>query len=144
GKVAVQSQSYGPEARGGASKSEVIISDTEILYPKVNQSDIFLSLTQKSFDTYGNGNKENCSIVIDSSVEVPEGLNVIKLPILETAKEKVGNAIVANIVSLGAIQAATNIVDRDILEATILGRVPAHVKELNKRAFQAGIDLVNL
>jgi 2-oxoglutarate ferredoxin oxidoreductase subunit gamma len=144
GKVAVQSQSYGPEARGGASKSEVIISDTEILYPKVNQSDIFLSLTQKSFDTYGNGNKENCSIVIDSSVEVPEGLNVIKLPILETAKEKVGNVIVANIVSLGAIQAATNIVDRDILEATILGRVPAHVKELNKKAFQAGIDLVNL
>ncbi len=142
GKVAVQSQSYGPEARGGASKSEVIISDTEILYPKVNQSDIFLSLTQKSFDTYGNGNKENCSIVIDSSVEVPEGLNVIKLPILETAKEKVGNVIVANIVSLGAIQAATNIVDRDILEATILGRVPAHVKELNKKAFQAGIDLV--
>ncbi|WP_319370536.1 2-oxoacid:acceptor oxidoreductase family protein [uncultured Ilyobacter sp.] len=142
GKVAVQSQSYGPEARGGASKSEVIISDTEILYPKVNKADIFLSLTQKSFDSYGNGNKENCSIVIDSSVKVPEGLNVIQLPILETAKEKVGNVIVANIVSLGAIQAATNIVDRDILEETILGRVPAHVKELNKRAFQAGIDLV--
>jgi 2-oxoglutarate ferredoxin oxidoreductase subunit gamma len=142
GKVAVQSQSYGPEARGGASKSEVIVSDTEILYPKVNQSDIFLSLTQKSFDTYGDGNKEDCSIIIDSSVETPEGLNVIKLPILETAAEKVGNVIVANIVSLGAIQAATNIVDRDILEKTILGRVPAHVRELNKIAFQAGIDLV--
>jgi len=142
GKVAVQSQSYGPEARGGASKSEVIIDTKEVLYPKVNSADILLSLTQKSFDTYSKDISKDCCIIVDSSVKTPEGLKVIRLPILETAKVKIGNPIVANIISLGAIQAAQNIVDRDTLEKAILGRVPAHVGELNKKAFAAGIELI--
>ncbi len=142
GKIAVQSQSYGPEARGGASKAEVIISDNEILYPKVAEANLLLSLTQKSFDSYSKDISKDCCIIVDSSVETPEGVEAIKLPILKTAKEVIGNPIVANIVSLGAIQAASTLVNSEALEEAILSRVPQHVKELNKEAYHIGRKLI--
>ena len=74
GKIAVQSQSYGPEARGGASKAEVIISDNEILYPKVAEANLLLSLTQKSFDSYSKDISKDCCVIVDSSVVTPEGV----------------------------------------------------------------------
>lgn len=90
GLNAIQSQSYGPEARGGASKAEVIISEEDIDYPKVEKSDILLSLTQLSCDKYLCDLKAGGTLIIDESVETPDrdDITIYKLPILDTATNK--------------------------------------------------------
>lgn len=145
GDNAVQSQSYGPEARGGASKAEVIISDEDIYFPKVDKADIMLSLTQVAMDKYADTLKEDGILVVDSSIEVPEDLKaekIISIPILNTAKEVIGKTMVANIVALGAIQELSNIVTKEYLEEAVLSRVPRGTEELNKKALQEGYNLV--
>ncbi|ABW19112.1 2-oxoacid:acceptor oxidoreductase family protein [Alkaliphilus oremlandii] len=145
GKNAIQSQSYGPEARGGASKAEVIISIEEIDYPKVEKADLLLSLTQIACDKYINTLKENGILVVDSTIRLPENLpfNVIQIPILNTAAEEVKKPMVANIVAIGAIQAITNAVSKESLEKSVLKRVPAGTENLNKAALLAGYNLIN-
>ncbi|MCG8538731.1 MAG: 2-oxoacid:acceptor oxidoreductase family protein [Clostridia bacterium] len=145
GENAVQSQSYGPEARGGASKAEVIISKEEIDFPKVGKADIMLALTQVALDKYANTLKSEGLLVVDSSINVPEDLNVkniVSIPILNTASEVIGKTMVANIVALGAIQELTDIVSKEYLEEAVLSRVPRGTEELNKRALQEGYNLV--
>ncbi|HKL11918.1 MAG TPA: 2-oxoacid:acceptor oxidoreductase family protein [Clostridia bacterium] len=145
GNNAVQSQSYGPEARGGASKSEVIISKEDIDFPKVNKADILLSLTQIAYDKYKQSTKESATVIVDSTINIDETLKVeriIKIPIIETASNKIGKSIVSNIVALGAIQEATGIVDRDFLEKAVLNRVPAKFKDLNRKALSEGFNLI--
>lgn len=143
GNIAVQSQSYGPEARGGASKAEVIISDKEINYPKVRQCDILLSLTQLACDKYIDSLKTDGILIIDNSVNVPnrDDIKVYRLPIIETAIKKIGKAIVSNIVALGALNGITKIVSNQSLKEAILSRVPAGTKELNENAFNEGLKL---
>jgi len=141
---AVQSQSYGPEARGGASKSEVIISDQTIHFPKATAIDLQLSLTQESCTKYYKDLKANGTLLIDEDFvrEIPKGdFKVIKLPIIRTASEEIGKAFVANIVALGAITALTGKVSIDSVEKAVLSRVPKGTEELNKRALRAGFDL---
>ncbi len=142
-KNAVQMQSYGPEARGGASKAEVIISEGEINYPKVKASDVLLCLTTASFDKYKKNIKENSLIILDEQVEVKEkieGAKIVKMPIIQTATE-LGRTMVANIVALGAIGQITGIVSKESLEEAILKRVPKGTEELNSKAYNAGIKL---
>jgi len=144
-KNAVQSQSYGPEARGGASKSEVIISDGEIDYPKVTKPDIFLALSQEAFEKYVEGVKEKAVVLIDSSIEVTTSYNNIKLfsiPILSTAEEKLLKPMVANIIALGAIVGLTNVVSKEALEKAVLSRVPKGTEELNRKALNEGYELI--
>lgn len=144
GKNAIQSQSYGPEARGGASKAEVIISVDEIDYPKVEKADLLLSLTQIACDKYINTLKEEGTLVVDSTIQLPENLpfNVIRIPIINTAAEEIKKPMVANIIAIGAIQAITNAVSRESLEKSVLKRVPAGTEELNKAALLAGYNLI--
>ncbi len=145
GDNAVQSQSYGPEARGGASKAEVIISTEEIDFPKVRKADIMLSLTQVALDKYADTIKEDAILVVDAELEIPSNLKagkIVSIPILNTAKEVVGKSMVANIVALGAIQELTNIIPKEYLEEAVLSRVPRGTEELNKRALQEGYNLV--
>ena len=144
GKNAIQSQSYGPEARGGASKAEVIISVDEIDYPKVEKADLLLSLTQIACDKYMNTLKEDGILVVDSTIQLPDNLpfNVIRIPILNTATEEIKKPMVANIVAIGAIQAITNAVSKESLEKSVLKRVPAGTEDLNKAALIAGYDLI--
>ncbi len=145
GKNAIQSQSYGPEARGGASKAEVIISTDEIDYPKVEKADLLLCLTQIACDKYMNSLKEEGTLVVDSSIKIPEDLpyNIIQIPILNTATEKMQRPMVANIIAIGVIQAITEVVSRDSLEVSVLKRVPKGTEELNKTALEEGYDLIN-
>lgn len=142
----VQTQSYGPEARGGASKSEVIISDKDINFPKVREADILLCLTQKSFDEYSNTIKDNGIIVIDSSVNESDieykTVKLLKLPIIETAKVELEKEMVANIVALGVMNEIIDSVDSDMLKKAILARVPKGTEELNEKAFELGSLLV--
>lgn len=145
GKNAVQTQSYGPEARGGASKSEVIISDDDIYYPKVRKPDIFLALTQEAYDKYVGSVKENGIIIVDQSVKVSDVkcACIHSLPILDTAKNVVGKAMVANIVALGTINRITGLVSPEALENAVLSRVPKGTEDLNRKALEAGRDICN-
>lgn len=141
GKQAVQSQSYGPEARGGASKSEVIISDEPIDFPKATAVDALLALTQEACDKYSPDLKEGGILLVDSDLvkRTPKGnFTLVRFPIINTAKNEVGRTIVANIVALGAMVALTGIVSRESAEKAVLARVPEAFAELNRKAFQAG------
>jgi 2-oxoglutarate ferredoxin oxidoreductase subunit gamma len=143
GKNAVQSQSYGPEARGGASKAEVIISDDGIDFPKVNEADVLLVLTQEAYDKYGGGLKKDGILIADQQIAVsdPSAAEVFHLPIIEIAGKKLGRTMVANIVALGVIQATTGVVSRESLEQAVLSRVPKGTEELNQKALAEGYAL---
>lgn len=143
GKQAVQSQSYGPEARGGASKSEVIISDEPIDFPKATAVDALLALTQEACDKYCKDLKEGGILLVDSDLvkKPPKGrFNLVRFPIINTAKNEVGRTIVANIVALGAMVALTGVVSRESAEKAVLARVPEAFTDLNRKAFRAGYD----
>ena len=145
GRHAVQTQAYGPESRGGASKSEVLISDAEIDYPKAGDADLFLALTQEAAAKYGAQVKPGGVAVVDSGrvLKPPEGPFAIHaVPIIATARERLGKAVVANIVALGVIVALSGVVSREGLERAMLGRVPVGTEDLNRRALEAGFALV--
>jgi len=142
---AVQSQSYGPEARGGASKSEVILSDETIDFPKATSIDLMLALTQEACAKYCMDVKAGGILLVDEDFvrDVPAGdYNVVRLPIIRTASEAVGKAFVANIVAIGAIAAITGRVSREAVEKAVLSRVPKGTEELNRKALSAGYELV--
>ena len=142
-KNATQSQSYGPEARGGASRSEVIISDEEIDYPKAINIDLLLAFTQESCKRYHVDLKDEGILLVDaeSVTELPKGnYKIYKVPIIEIAREQVGKVMVANIVALGIIASLANIVTEEALEAAILSRVPKGTEKLNLKAFKIGLD----
>lgn len=144
GKNAVQTQSYGPEARGGFSKSEVIISDEEIDYPKATRVDFLLALTQDACDHYIKDLREGGILLADSTLvtKVPDGpFKVFTLPILDTAANELGKSMVANIVALGATVGLTGIVSEDAIEKAVLGKVPRGTEELNKMALHSGLAM---
>lgn len=143
GKQAVQSQSYGPEARGGASKSEVIISDAPIDYPKVTMCDALLALTQEACDKYVHDLKDDGILLYDTDLvkRLPEGnFKKVGFNIINTAKNDVGREIVANIVALGAMVALTGVVSRENGEKAVVSRVPEAFLELNRKAYAMGFD----
>jgi 2-oxoglutarate ferredoxin oxidoreductase subunit gamma len=143
GKNAVQTQSYGPEARGGASKSEVIISTEDIDFPKVRNCDILLALTQKSYEQYSEGLKDNGILIIDNSVNIGnvENKKVYSVPILSTAANDLGKPMVTNIVALGAIVEITKLISAESLEKAVLARVPKGTEELNRKALSMGYEI---
>lgn len=145
-KNAIQTQSYGPEARGGASKAEVIISSEDIDFPKVTIPNMSLILTQIACQKYVHDISEEGTLIIDTSVALPVGLkakHVYHMPIIDAARNDIGKEIVANIIALGVIVELTQIVSKDNLEATILSRVPKGTEVLNQMALQKGYDIAN-
>lgn len=144
GRNATQSQSYGPEARGGASKSEVIIADGEIDYPKAERLDLQLALTQEALDKYWKDLRPGGWLVVDSEAvtRLPEGdLRLVRLPFVRLARERLGKPIVANIVALGVIVRLSKAVSEEAAEEAILARVPRGTEELNRRAYRLGLEL---
>jgi len=142
-KNATQSQSYGPEARGGASRSDVIISDDEIDYPKAIDIDLLLALTQESCNRYVKDLKDDGIIIVDTQAvtDIPDKISrVFKVPLLEIAKKEVGKAMVANIVALGIIASLIKIISEDAIESAILARVPKGTENMNLKAFKVGIE----
>jgi 2-oxoglutarate ferredoxin oxidoreductase subunit gamma len=143
GKRAIQSQSYGPEARGGSSKAEVIISDDEIDFVKVQKCDILLCLTQAAYDKYGKDFTKVLILDKDMDTKYPEPEKVVRIPILDTATEKLGKPMVANIVALGAVNGVLNLVSKESLVKAVISRVPKGTEELNKLALESGYELVS-
>ncbi|MGL6105412.1 2-oxoacid:acceptor oxidoreductase family protein [Romboutsia sp.] len=143
---AIQSQSYGPEARGGASKAEVIISDKNINFPKVIKSDILISLTQKSFNEYAENIKEGSIVIVDSSIDVGELENIIihKVPILKTANEVIKKSMTANIITLGVVSNLLPQINSECIKFAILNRVPKGSEDLNIKAFEEGKKLLQV
>lgn len=142
-KNATQSQSYGPEARGGASRSEVIIADGEIDYPKAQNLDLLLALTQEAFDKYHKDLRSGGYLVIDADAvtKVPEGnWKLVQVPFERLAREKLGKTIVANIIALGVLVKLSKVVTEGAAEQAILARVPRGTEELNRQAFQLGLS----
>lgn len=142
GKEAVQTQSYGPESRGGASKSEVVISDADIDYPKVTSPNLLLAMTQEACDKYiGNLRPDGVAILDTFFVEkVPSAKNVLALPLTTIAKDVTGRTIAANIVALGAIVAVSGVVNREAIEKAVAARVPKGTEEMNLKALHAGFN----
>lgn len=140
---ATQSQSYGPEARGGASRSEVIISGDDIDYPKAVNIDLFLALTQESVDRYIGDVRDNGLVIVDSDnvSQVPEGTyRVVRVPVTKLARDEIGRVIVANIVALGIIAGVSKIVTVGAMRNAIQARVPKGTEEINMQAFELGLD----
>ncbi len=136
GYQAVQTQSYGPESRGGAARSEVVIASDTIHYPRVTRADVMVALSQAAFDKYGSeGVGENCRVVVDEGLVKAEGVKT--LPFTAVA-EKVGHKIVTNIVMLGYLSALLEIVPPEVLEETVRANIPKGTEELNMKALQAG------
>ena len=144
GKNVVQTQSYGPEARGGASKSEVVISDERIDYPKVTRPDFLLALTEEALFKYIEDIKEDGIVLADSSVEPGEAGDKVKsfysLPVLKTAREEL-KPIVANMVALGAIVASSEVTGPEATREAIKENVPPGTEDLNIKAFEKGYEL---
>lgn len=142
GKNSVNTQSYGPESRGGACKSEVVVSDGEINYPYVRKADVLIALSQVALDVYGGELKEDGILVIDpSSVKTAprrERLRVYEVPCVELAHET-GDVKYQNAVALGALHA---LIGEMIGEAALLQAlqesVPPASREDNLTAFEKG------
>ena len=144
-KFVAQSQSYGPEARGGMCKGEVIISDDKIGFTKVTKPTFVMALSQPSFNQYCQNLSEDCFVLVDESIEVPETYshkNFLKLPILKTAKETVGRSQTVNIVSVGAINQILGLCSMENMEKAVLMHIPKGTEELNLKALREGAKLV--
>jgi len=143
GRNAVQSQSYGPEARGGASKADVIIADGEIDDLRAGRLDLLLAFTEKSLEAYAGDLKPDGILVLESSLAAPgseETRRTVRLPFEAIAREKAGRSLVANMVALGAVVALSKAVSVEAAEAAIAARVPKGTEELNRKAFRLGFE----
>ena len=139
GKNAIQTQSYGPEARGGASKAEVIIGEGEIDYPKVISADVLVVMSQEACDKYASALKKKGLLIVDEEKvgRVP-GLGAIKVPVTKLAVESTGKAITANVVALGVLVGLTQVVTRQAIEKAVTARAPKGTEEMNRAALAAG------
>ena len=142
-KNAVQTQSYGPEARGGACKSEVVISDREIDFPKVIEPDVLIVMSQEAYNTYVDTVKKGGTLLLDSDLvpkeKVTSHIRVFKVPATKIAEE-VGKTLVANVVMLGALTSITNLVSAKSMKKSVLNAIPRGTEKLNLEAFKRGYD----
>ncbi len=140
---AVQTQSYGPESRGGACKSEVVISEEEIDFPKITEPDVLIAMSQEAYNQYVGSLRKDGTILLDPDM-VPKRsdtphLQVFRVPATKIAEE-LGKRIVANVVMLGAFAFLTNLIPKEAIEESVLKNVPKGTQELNSRAFEKGYE----
>ena len=141
-KNVVQSQSYGPEARGGASRAEIIIANGPIFFPKATWVDILLAMSQKASDQYSFNLKVGGIFIVDTTYvnQIPTS-SALAIPISSRTREKFGKELFSNIVALGVICEATKVVTAQALQAAISARVPDGTEKLNAEAFTFGRKL---
>jgi len=143
GKAAVQTQSYGPESRGGATKADAILSDTEINYPLINKTDVLIALSQESLEKYINDTHENSLVIIDPLFikKAPGSDHHIRLIEIPSAKlaDELGSRLVANMIILGAVVALTSVISQEALEESIKGNTAPAFHELNISGMRVGV-----
>ncbi len=142
--IAVQSQAYGPEARGGATRSDVIISDTTINYPKVVQPNVLVCLTQEAYNKFYTIVRPGGLLIADSRyVKTQRKADAVQreVPIYNTVMEEIGKPITFNICMLGVLLAMTEIVRPESIMKVIETRIPKNFLELNQKALDVGLNL---
>lgn len=143
-KEIVLLKSYGPEARGGACRSELIMDTHTINYPALSRPDFVLAMSQLACNSYTTDmDCENGILLVDSEMvkDIPVSVShIYGLPLTRIAREVTGKAITANVVALGAISALCGSISGESVRAAILNRFPNKLHEINLKAFQAGVD----
>jgi 2-oxoglutarate ferredoxin oxidoreductase subunit gamma len=143
-KRVTQTQSYGPESRGGYSRADVLISENEIFFPEATQFDILLSLTQEACDKYIFDLREKGTLIVDTTLVKNISVmseNVYEVPFTEIVIEKLGSPITTNICSLAFLVHATGIVKTESLEQAIKDSVKSAFVDLNIKAMKLGFEL---
>ncbi|GIV15654.1 MAG: 2-oxoglutarate ferredoxin oxidoreductase subunit gamma [Armatimonadota bacterium] len=140
GLEAVMTQSYGPEARGGASSSNVVISDEPIDYPFVLEPDVLITLSQEAYTRFRPTARPDALLIIEEDLVTPlESDRPFRVPATRLAEE-LGRRIVANIVTLGYFTAVTGWLRRESVQKAIENTLPARVVPLNLNAFERGYE----
>ena len=140
----VQTQSYGPEARGGYSRSDVIISDEPIDYPQASKLDMLVVLNQKAADVYTGFLRPDGLLIYDSEeiLKLPKVINLsYGIPFSKLAKEEIGRIQTTNVLALGAVVGITGVVSRSAVRKAMLEMVPKGTKEINSKALTLGLSL---
>lgn len=141
GRQVCQTQSYGPEARGGASRAEVVIADGPIHYPKAQHLDLLLAMTQEACDRYFHDLKDGGTLLIDADlVPAPPTTAALAVPLTRLTRDALGSDLFANIAALGALAAVAPVVPAEALEAAVLARVPASTADANRTALRLGFE----
>jgi len=144
GQYVCQTQSYGPEARGGKSKAEVVVSEEPIDYPKALELDMLLAMNQQACDAYFYDLQPNGLLIVDTGlVEQFPTSRIIAIPFTEIARDEIGREVVANMVALGAVGILSGLVTIENLEKALLARVPKGTEEMNIKALSRGIEEAN-
>ena len=134
-----QTQSYGPEARGGHCKAELVISNRMIDYPQADNLDILVALNQSSLDEFIHDLKEEGILIVNSDhVNDVFKSNAFGIPFSTLAREKVGVPQTMNIVALGALSSLTSVVSRAALQEAVLARAPKGTSKANLEALEIG------
>jgi 2-oxoglutarate ferredoxin oxidoreductase subunit gamma len=144
GKNATQSQSYGAAARGGSTRSDIIISDHEIDFPEVTQPNILVCLTQDAYNSYSSIIRPGGLLLTDSRyVQITHKVDAkqIEMPIYDSVMEKIGKPVVFNICVLGALIGITEVVKPRAVMATVTDRVPKDFVGFNHDAFSLGMEI---
>jgi 2-oxoglutarate ferredoxin oxidoreductase subunit gamma len=142
--IATQTQAYGPEARGGATRSDVIISDTEIRYPKVIQPNVLVCLTQQAYNKFHQIIRPGGLLLTDPKYVKNEGkidARQIQLPMYQAVMERIGKPIVFNICMLGAVLGITNVVQPEAVMKVLETRIPKGFLNINRQALDLGLSL---
>lgn len=135
---AVMTQAYGPEARGGASSANIVLSDQPIAYPFVQSPDVLVALSQEAYTRFRPDAKEGATILIDQELVIPlDGDEVFAIPATSLA-EQLGRRMITNVVMLGYLTAVTGLASRENMEKSIQTSVKAKTIPLNLKAFEAG------
>ena len=146
GLDAVQSQSYGPEARGGATRADVIISNRNIRFPKVVQPNVLICLTQESYNKFSGIIRPGGLLLTDSRFvrqEMKVDARQVELGMYEAVMNKLGKAIVFNICVLGAVAGLTGLVKAESIIKVLKSKIPADFLEANKKALEIGLRLAD-
>jgi 2-oxoglutarate ferredoxin oxidoreductase subunit gamma len=139
-KSATQIQDYGPEARGGACHTQVVISDSQISYPYIDNPSILAVMSQGAYDKFSPSMRQDTVLLIDEDLVKPKRAKhnkIFTIPTTRTAQE-LGRVAVANIVMLGFITAITKVVSVEAMKKAVLESVPKGTEELNMKAFDRG------
>ena len=144
--LVTQTQSYGPESRGGASRADVIISNTEFYYPEATSFDILLCLTQEACDKYSPNLKDNGILFVDTkyvkNVSMVEN-KIYELPFTDIAVDNLGTELPTNIISLSFLVHITKIVSEKSLKEAIKETIKPRYVDMNLKAMKLGIKLAD-
>lgn len=141
-----QTQSYGPESRGGSSRADVILSNEEVYFPEATHFDILLALTQEACDKYLYDLKDNGILIVDTTFVKNISMvssSIFELPFTDISIEKLGSPLPMNILSLSFLVRKTGVVSEDSLKAAIREMVKPHYVDMNLKAMKLGFELAD-